>query len=160
MAGQPKIEITPEVLKEAERLAGQGLTKKQIARCLGMGYSTLMAKQVQHIEFLEAIKTGQAAGIDKVSNALFERAMGCKVIEERFVTKDGEPEVITATKHYPPDTVSCIFYLKNRAPDEWKDRREVATEDLDKKKLVEMTDEELEIHRREIMGEPASPTTH
>ena len=133
--GRPKFEITPEVLEKTKKLAGQGLTKEQIARCLGIGRTKLFNMQKDDADFMNAIKEGQAAGIEEISNALFDNA------------KDG-------------NTTAQIFYLKNRAPDEWKDRREVATEDLDKKKLVEMTDEELEIHRREIMGEPASPTTH
>ena len=27
-------------------------------------------------------------------------------------------------KHYPPDVTACIFWLKNRCPDEWRDRHE------------------------------------
>jgi DNA-directed RNA polymerase specialized sigma24 family protein len=27
-------------------------------------------------------------------------------------------------KHYPADVTACIFYLKNRAPEEWRDRQE------------------------------------
>ena len=135
MVGRPKFEITPAVLKKVKRLASQGLTKHQIARCLGISLSTLMARQAENTEFLETIKEGQAQGINEITNALFDNA------------KEG-------------NTTAQIFYLKNRSPDDWRDRREVATEDLNQKKLVQMSDEELEIHRRDVMGEQPSKTTH
>ena len=95
--GRPKaLDITPELLEQIEQYAAQGLTKKQIASCLGVSYTTLNENQNQYPEFLAAIKRGQASGIEKVSNALFNKAM------------DG-------------DNVSMIFYLKNRDPMSWED---------------------------------------
>jgi len=32
------------------------------------------------------------------------------------------------TKHYPPDTTACIFWLKNRKPREWRNRTELQME--------------------------------
>ncbi|MCH8134984.1 MAG: hypothetical protein IIB77_03275 [Proteobacteria bacterium] len=97
MAGRPKFEITHEVLEKVEAYAGQGLTKDQIAQCLGICYDTLNERQKDNSEFSEAIKRGQAKGIETISNALF------------VAGKDGN---ITAQ----------IFYLKNRSPKNWKDR--------------------------------------
>lgn len=95
--GRPAFEITEDVLKQAEAYASQGLTKKQIARVLGICYDTLNEKQKEFPEFSEAIKRGQAKGIAKISNALFTNA------------SDG-------------NTVAQIFYLKNRAPKQWRDK--------------------------------------
>jgi len=86
-------------LGEIERLAGQGLTKKQIAYCLGIGESTLYDKQKRDPEFLEAIKKGKAKGINTITNALYESGKGGNVTAQ-------------------------IFYLKNRQPDKWSDRRQ------------------------------------
>lgn len=85
--------------KKVESLAAQGLTKKQIAYCLGIGESTLYDKQKSDPEFLEAIKRGQAKGIGTVTNALFQSAKGGNITAQ-------------------------IFYLKNRQPDKWRDRRD------------------------------------
>jgi hypothetical protein len=43
----------------------------------------------------------------------------------------------------PPDTTAIIFFLKNRAPDRWADRKETAIE-LDKlpKLIIELPEEE------------------
>ena len=131
--GRPAFEITEEVLEKTKRLASQGLTKQQIATCLGISISTLKNKQNSNVTFLAAIKEGQAEGIEQVTNHLFEQS------------KKGN---VTAS----------IFYLKNRAPDEWHDRKELALEDKTTK-LLQLTDDQLERRRNEVLG-ITSETTH
>jgi len=97
MIGRPPIEITDELCRKAKSLAAQGLTLEQIALVLGMGVSTLYEKKAEFVEFMEAIKEGQAKGVAVITNKLFEKA------------SDG-------------DNTSMIFYLKNRAG--WKDKTE------------------------------------
>jgi hypothetical protein len=29
---------------------------------------------------------------------------------------------VETMRHYPPDTTACIFWLKNRRPDLWRDK--------------------------------------
>jgi hypothetical protein len=94
---------TPALMEEIETLAGQGLTLEQIARCIGIAISTLMMHKKNKVDVMEAIKRGQASGVQKVSNALFDKAVG-------------------------GDTIAQIFYLKNRSPEEWKDRKEIKQE--------------------------------
>ena len=107
-SGRPEIEITPDICAKAERLAAQGLVTEQIARVLDMGLSTLYEKQARFPELRDAIKNGRAKGIAQVSNALYDNAIN-------------------------GDNVACIFYLKNRDPDNWKDKRDhVHTGDADK----------------------------
>ena len=95
--GRPAFKITDRVIKRAEALARKGLTKEQIAHMLGIAYSTLNEKTKKYPEFSEAIKVGQSKGVAVISNALFNNA------------KNGS---VTAQ----------IFFLKNRSPNEWKDR--------------------------------------
>jgi predicted transcriptional regulator len=133
MAGRPAFEITDEVLEETKTLAGQGLTKAQIATCLGITYTTLKNKQNSNVSFLAAIKEGQAQGIQKVTNHLFEQSSKGNV-------------------------TASIFYLKNRAPDEWHDRKELSIEDKTTK-LLELNDHQLEQRRNEVLG-ITSETTH
>jgi hypothetical protein len=96
--GRPRFEITPEVLERTERAMAQGLTKEQCAGFLGVSVSTFMLYQAKNSEFSEAIKRGEAGGIEKVTNALFENA----TVER--------------------DNAAIIFYLKNRAG--WVDKQE------------------------------------
>lgn len=98
--GRPKFEITEDICRKAESLAAQGLTKEQIAHSLGICYQTFNERQKEYPEFLEAIKRGQSKGIATVTNSLFNKA------------KAG-------------DNTAMIFFLKNRDPDNWSDRKEV-----------------------------------
>ena len=95
--GRPPFEVTDEVLIKVQSLASQGLTKKQIAKVLGICYMTLNRNEKKNSEFSDAIKEGQAKGVATITNALFKSAKAGQV-------------------------TSMIFWLKNRAPDEWKDR--------------------------------------
>jgi predicted transcriptional regulator len=65
---------TYTVCQEAHEMASNGLTVGQIADCLGISESTLYGKQNEYKEFMDAIKKGRAEGLNKVSNALFEKA--------------------------------------------------------------------------------------
>jgi len=55
-------------------MASRGLTVSQVSNCLGISESTLYGKQNEYKEFMDAIKKGRAEGLNKVSNALFEKA--------------------------------------------------------------------------------------
>ena len=117
--GRPRFQITPEVLERTERLMAQGLTKEQCSAALGIHIATFMVYQAENSEFSEAIKRGQASGIDQVTNALFENA----TVER--------------------DNTAIIFFLKNRAG--WVDKKEVATT-VEKKHVIDITrisDEQL-----------------
>ena len=101
--GRPKFEVTEEVLARTERAMAQGLTKEQCAGVLGISVSTFMLHQAENSEFSDAIKTGEASGIEQVTNALFENA--------------------TVDRNVP----SIIFFLKNRAG--WKDVKDMNVKD-------------------------------
>ncbi len=96
--GRPRFEVTPEVIKSAEQFMAQGLTREQCAANLGISRSKFFEIQEQNVDFLDAIKKGEARGIGDVTNALFENA--------------------TVKK----DNTAIIFYLKNRAG--WVDKSE------------------------------------
>jgi predicted DNA-binding protein (UPF0251 family) len=86
-------------IEELERLAGMGLSERQIAAAMDISNSTLTRKK--HIEQIEhALKKGRAKAVALVSSKLFDNAMEGK-------------------------ETSAIFFLKNRDPENWRDRQEV-----------------------------------
>ena len=46
-------------------------------------------------------------------------------------------------EHYPPDTTAAIFWLKNRQPGKWRDKKEVENQVKLGDELESMSDEEL-----------------
>ena len=93
-----------------EGWARDGLTDEQIAHNMGIAPSTLYEWKKQYSEISEALKKGKEVVDKMVENALLKRALK--------VTKVVEKEVI-------PDTTAQIFWLKNRKPEEWRDKRQV-----------------------------------
>lgn len=79
--------------------------------------------------FMRAIKKGREEADANVGKSLYQRACGYSHPEDKIhVTKDGDVITIPTTKHYPPDATSCIFWLKNRRPDQWREKKEVTIE--------------------------------
>ena len=53
-------------------------------------------------------------------------------------------------KHYPPDTAACIFFLKNRQPDRWRDRKDVDVKGQIDTTLADVPIEELYKRLKEL----------
>ena len=86
---------------EIERLAGMRLNERQICASLGINPSTLTRKK--HIKSIKnALEKGRAKAIAQVSSKLFNNAIEGK-------------------------ETSIIWFLKNRDPDNWKDRNILET---------------------------------
>jgi hypothetical protein len=100
-AGRPKKELPAELYQDTiVDLAAKGLSHDQIAHCLSMGKDAFIARRNENPEIDRWIERGRAQGIKTVTNALFTNAV----------------------EHN--NTTAQIFYLKNRAPEDWNDRKE------------------------------------
>lgn len=115
-----------------EAWARNGLTIEQIANNLGISKTTLYKYMEDHIELSERLKKGKEVIDIEVENALLKRALGYKyeeVTKEKILnreTKQYELKITkVVTKEVQPDTTAQIFWLKNRKPGEWRDRKEV-----------------------------------
>lgn len=99
MANRIEIDI-----ERVESLAAQGLSEQQIADSLGISRSTIDRRKRDDDAFVAALKRGKNAGIENVTNALYQ----------------------AATAGEKPNVSAMIFYLKNRAG--WKDRQDISAE--------------------------------
>ena len=102
-------------------MARNGLTQQQIADNLGISIDTLIENKKKYPEFNDALKKGKEVIDFEVENALLKRALGYEYEEETY-----ENGILTkkVKKQVPPDTTAQIFWLKNRKPNNWKDRVE------------------------------------
>ena len=114
--------IEPEGLLKLEGWARDGLTDEQISSNMGITTSTLYVWKNKYSEISEALKRGKEVIDRQVENALLRRALGYKYDE---VTIEGGVETKRVTKEVVPDTTAQIFWLKNRKPDVWRDKKDV-----------------------------------
>ena len=117
--------ITEEGLLKIEGWARDGLTDKQIAENIGVAYSTFR-DWIKRFPALSApLKRGKEVIDRQVENALLKRALGYEYVETtKELTDLGLTVTKQVTKQVAPDTTSQIFWLKNRKPQEWRDKKE------------------------------------
>ena len=134
-----------------------GLTDTQIASLFEISESTLNEWKNKYPEFSESLKKGKEDADSNVASMLYKKAVGYR--EKRQVpikireTINGESskekvEVVEVEDYYPPETSAQIFWLKNRNPQMWRDKREVEMEvenknHFDYSKLSKQTIKEL-----------------
>ena len=138
--------LEPEGLLKLEGWARDGLTDEQMAKNMGVRTSTLYDWKKKYSEISESLKKGKEVVDRAVENALLKRALGYSYTE---TTKElvGTKMIVTkeVVKEVQPDTTAQIFWLKNRRPDIWRDRKDLeAKVDVNQQDpFKDMTKEEL-----------------
>jgi hypothetical protein len=122
--------------------AKQGSTDEEIAKMLGISTTLLYEWKKDKVEFSEAIKKGKDISNGELLNSAFKQSVGFYYTEQMAVkvrtneavpTADGKGEkylpaerieIIEVQKFMPANPTMNIFMLKNRLPDEYKDKRQ------------------------------------
>ena len=104
MSGRPS-KYKPEYCDEVIDLGKQGLSITQIAFELEIHKETLYAWKAKHSEFSDAIKKARDYAQGFWENSLRSAALGMN------------PEGVT------PNATLMIFQMKNRFPDEWREKQ-------------------------------------
>jgi hypothetical protein len=111
---------------QARKLAQLGATDREVAAFFEVAESTLNLWKLEHAEFSEALKVGKAAADERVQQSLYRRALGYSHDAVKIaVNAAGEVTQVPFVEHFPPDTTAAIFWLKNRKPEEWRDKHEI-----------------------------------
>ena len=97
--------LTNEGLILLEGWARDGLTDEQIAHNMGITSKTLYEWKNKYGDICESLKKGKEIGDFEVENALFQSAMA-------------------------GNTTAQIFWLKNRRPDKWREKRDSADDNI------------------------------
>lgn len=117
----------PEYAEQAMKLAKLGAIDEEIADFFKIDRSTLVRWKRKHKDFCATLKRGKVFADTRVVESLYRRACGYSHPEVHVAVYRGSVIKTELIKHYPPDTTSCIFWLKNRKPDEWRDKQENET---------------------------------
>lgn len=126
--GRPS-KFSDEMCEQVTKLCRLGATDKELADFFNVSVPTIDTWKKQNPEFLGAVKKGKTEADANVSDRLYCRAMGYTHPEEKIFCQNGEVTRVSTTKHYPPDTMACIYWLNNRRRDDWRQRHEVTGKD-------------------------------
>ncbi|MDE2022296.1 MAG: helix-turn-helix domain-containing protein [Patescibacteria group bacterium] len=114
----------PRFVKMGYHLALLGATVPRMADVFGVSDATVETWMREKPDFLGALKRGRDEADAKVAKSLYRRAMGYTHRAQKIAFgKDGTPLYAPYIERYPPDTAAAVFWLKNRHPDQWKDKR-------------------------------------
>jgi len=128
--GRPS-KYKPDYAKQAAKLCLLGATDAQLADFFEVAVSTVNLWKVQYPEFSESIKLPKAESDTRVEQSLYMRAMGYEHDEVDIRVVGGGLVQTPIRKFYPPDTTAAIFWLKNRKPEEWRDKVDHALQNPD-----------------------------
>lgn len=120
--GRPSA-FKPEFVAQAKKLCALGATEAELADFFGVSINTITNWKSQFEDFLGALKLGKETSDDRVSVSLYRRATGYTFDAVKIFMPAGAKKPVYAEyrEHVPPDTTACIFWLKNRRPQEWRD---------------------------------------
>ena len=96
------------------------MTEEQIAKTLGVGWSTFRTYKKQYQALTDALKKGRAELVKTLRSTMIKRAKGFTYEEKKLVKKDGvvvQEEIYT--KAALPDVASLNLLLKNYDQDNW-----------------------------------------
>ena len=122
-AGRPTL-YKPEYDDQAHNHCLLGATNAGLAELLGVGERTVDRWIADIPSFAKAVHDGRAIADGRVARSLYERAVGYRQSVERVVVLRGDAKKIDVTVQHPPDTQACIFWLRNRRRDLWRERIE------------------------------------
>ena len=124
--GKSKFEEIKEKFPLIEGWAKEGLTDEQISRNLGISKVTFYKYKASCSELNELLKKSKDVVDYEVENALYKSAIGGNVS-------------------------AMIFWLKNRRPDKWRDKREHSEIEL-MKKVLQLRERKLELEEQKLKG--------
>lgn len=124
-AGGRPSKYKPEFAHQAKVLCELGATDAQLADHFQVTIQTIHNWTAQHKEFFDSRKAMKDHADSCVERSLYQKACGYSYDAVKIFSVNGEPLVVPYREHVPPDTTAGIFWLKNRKPQEWRDRREM-----------------------------------
>ena len=119
----PRSAYQAEYAEQARKLCLlMGADDQELARFFDVAPVTLQEWLTSVPEFAAAVCAGRALADAEVADRLWRRAIGYSHDAVRIFSHQGKALEVAYTGHYPPDTAACLFWLKSRQPDKWRDK--------------------------------------
>lgn len=113
-----------EFADQAEKICKLGGVDAELADFFSVSEFTINKWKHAHKPFRLALIAGKQAADAQIAERLYQRACGYSHPAVKIFQHEGEIIEAPYRKQFAPDTVACIFWLKNRRPDLWRDRHE------------------------------------
>ena len=131
-------------LEEVRDWCRNGATDEEIAKRLGIAYSTFKEYKNEFSAFSAVLKESKEFVDGQVENALLKRALGYSYEEiTKEVDETGRKKFKTVTKQVVPDVTAQIFWLKKRRPEKWRDVNVVDATIAGENPFAGLTEKEL-----------------
>lgn len=134
----------PSKLDAVKGWALQGSTDEEMYTMLDISKDTFYKWKNEFPEFSESIKKGKLISNGEILNSAFKQSVGFEYVEEQVfklksyeLMDDGtgqkklmqieKLETVPVIRISPPNPTMSIFMLKNRLPEDYKDKQEVET---------------------------------
>jgi hypothetical protein len=122
--GRPVV-YSPALAEQAAKYCQLGATDFEIGQLLGVDTATIYRWKNTYPDFCEALLAGKEKADERVVRSLFHRAVGYSFESEKVFKHQGAIVRAAIVEHVPPDVGAATLWLKNRRPDDWRDRKEV-----------------------------------
>ena len=156
MAGGRPTAYKPENAEIARYACMLGATNETLAARFEVCRRTIDSWIATIPEFSFAIKQGREGANEAVVSALFARATGMEQKMTKVFCHRGQPVTADYTLRLPPDVRACIFWLRNRRPEEWRESRPAVAEKKDEPNWVSELEAASERVRLEAVAEYAA----
>lgn len=126
MAGRPTAYRT-QFADQAKLMCERGATDIELADFFKVDVRTIHNWKHAHAEFFHSVKVGKSDADDRVERSLYHRAIGYEQDEVKIFMPSGAEKPVYAPYRakVAPDTTAATFWLKNRRPEEWREKSEL-----------------------------------
>jgi hypothetical protein len=118
--GRPTV-YRPNFCERAHNYCRLGAINDELAGFFGVCPRTIDNWMAVHPDFKAAVQSGRVIADAKVARGLYTRAVGYERKVGREIVVGDERKRLTTTMHYPPNVQACMFWLRNRRRQTWRD---------------------------------------
>ena len=118
--GRPS-DFNPDMCEQAHNYCLLGATNDELAEFFDVSPRTIDRWIAERADFGDAVRSGRVVADARVARGLYGRAVGYDRTVERMAIVAGELKPVTSTIHYPANVQACIFWLRNRRRQTWRD---------------------------------------
>ena len=117
-----EVRYKPEYARQARFMCKLGATDLDLAEWFGVSIRVIVRWRVVYPNFGKSLTVGKDEFDDRVERTLAMRAVGYTYDAEKIFCNEGDVTRVPYREHALPDVTACIFWLKNRRPDKWRER--------------------------------------